>query len=359
MSTPSARERRARAVAEAAAWAQRLDAADLSETERGEFVDWLRESPVHVAEMLRMGRLFSALGDFGGWSELPTTEHATSDTVVRLDARRAPTLSARIQRGPRRARIAAVAAVFALFLFGAGWAYRQFSDIHLYTHDGERREVTLDDGSVLRLSPRTDVRVKMEANLRSIALKEGEAVFRVAKDPLRPFVVNAARARVQAVGTVFAVARHADTVVVTVSEGRVSVLPIAEETRRSAGEVTLLPIALQANERISISSAGVTGGVRRVESARVPQWDDTALVFENLRVAEVVSRFNRRNRVQIRIVDEALAARTVSGVFDADDPQSFVAFLITIAGAKSIDRGPDEIVVTAGSASAASTAPAH
>ena len=361
MSTPSERERRAHAVTEAAVWVQRLDADDLSEAERGEFVDWLRESPLHVAEMLRMGRLSAELTNFSGWSELPRNEHASSGRVVHLNVLRAPPVSEHSRRGPLNARIAAVAAVLALIVLGAGYAYRQFSEIHLYTHDGERREVTLDDGSVLRLSPRTDVRVKMETNLRSIALNRGEAVFRVAKDPRRPFVVSAAQTRVQAVGTVFAVARHADTVVVTVSEGRVSVVPIAQETRQGAGEVTPLPIALQANEGISISSGGAASTVRRVESTRVPQWADTELIFENLSVAEVVSRFNRRNRVQIRIVDEVLAARTVSGVLDTDDPKSFVDFLSTIAGAKRMDSGPDEIVLTAGSASdsAAQTAPAH
>lgn len=357
MSTPSAQTRRARAVVEAAAWVQRIGASDLSETERGEFVDWLRESPVHVAEMLRMARLSSALADFDGWSGLRAAEHTSSDTVVRVDLRRAPRLTGRIQPARWRTRMAAVAAVLALLLFAAGWLYQQFSEIRLVTHDGERREVTLNDGSVVRLSPRTDVRVKMQANLRSLALKQGEAVFRVAKDPQRPFVVTAARARVQAVGTVFAVARRADTVVVTVSEGRVSVLPIPQETQRGNAAAQAAPIALNANERISISSVGVTGGVRRVALAHEAQWEDTELVFENLRVAEVVNRFNRRNRVQIRIADEALAARRVSGIFDADDPQSFVAFLSTIAGAKSIERGSDEILVTTGSASAA--APAH
>ena len=306
-----------------------------------------------------MNRLLVAVADFNGWSGLRAARPASSETVIQLDARRRPIQAVRIRPLERRARPAALAAALVFVLIAAGWAYRQFSNTRLYTHEGERREVTLEDGSVVRLSSQTELRVTMQPQLRSIALERGEAMFRVVKDPRRPFIVSAPQARVQAVGTVFAVARNAETVVVTVREGSVSVLPIAQNAQSAAEDARPGAIALQANERISISSVGVTDGVRRVEPAHVPQWDDAQLVFENQRVADVVSRFNQRNRVQIRVTDEALAARKVSGIFDADDPQSFVAFLITVAGAKSAEPRPEEIVVIAPSTGAASAEPAH
>jgi transmembrane sensor len=173
-------------------------------------------------------------------------------------------------------------------------------------------------------------------------LESGEAVFRVAKDPARPFVVSAAQASVRAVGTVFSVARNGDSVVVTVSEGRVAVVPSFESARGNPSG----SIALQANERISISPAGTASEVRRVAANHVPAWDDNQLVFENARVADVVSRFNRRNRMQIHISDQTLRTRTVSGIFDADDPRSFVDFLTVVAGASSTESGSDEIIVT-------------
>ena len=60
MNPTSADARRARVASEAAAWAQRLNSPHPSQLELGEFVDWLRESPVHVAEMLRIERLTAA-----------------------------------------------------------------------------------------------------------------------------------------------------------------------------------------------------------------------------------------------------------------------------------------------------------
>jgi transmembrane sensor len=176
-----------------------------------------------------------------------------------------------------------------------------------------------------------------------VVIERGEAVFHVAKDRNRPFVVAAAGTRVQAVGTVFSVASNAETVVVTVTEGRVKVTP-AGATIGGAGRER--EILLGANERVSVSAQGIARPVRRIEVAPTPEWGDNQVVFENTRVADVVARFNRHNRVQIRIDDEVLATRTVSGVFAVDDPRSFVEFLQSVAGAAGTDNGSDEIVVS-------------
>jgi transmembrane sensor len=355
MSAPSAEARRARAAAEAAEWVRRLNSDSLGATERGDLVDWLRESPVHVAEMLRYGRLESALGEFVDWSRVPPADSLESNTVVSLAAVSSLPKSEHPRRALRRTRIAAIAAGMVLVALTGVLGYHHFSPAMIATHEGERREITLQDGSVVRLSSNTDLRVELRPALRSVVLEHGEAVFRVAKDPRRPFVVYAAKARVQAVGTVFTVARNTDTVVVSVAEGRVTVAPSDANGKKGTGPDLRKPIALQANDRISISSLGVVSDIRRVETSRTAEWDDNELVFENSRVSDVVDQFNHRNRVQIRITGDALAARTVSGIFDADDPRSFVDFLTTVADATSTQTGSGEIVV----ASRSDAAPAN
>ncbi len=57
-------ERREWARAEAAEWWERLEAGEMSRDRREEFVDWLRESAVHVAEMLRMAQIRAVLDEF-------------------------------------------------------------------------------------------------------------------------------------------------------------------------------------------------------------------------------------------------------------------------------------------------------
>ncbi len=61
-----------------------------------------------------------------------------------------------------------------------------------------------------------------ETHERRIELQEGEAYFTVAKDPGRPFVVEAGDKRVVAIGTQFAVRREGGEVRVVVTEGSIN-----------------------------------------------------------------------------------------------------------------------------------------
>jgi transmembrane sensor len=197
------------------------------------------------------------------------------------------------------------------------------------TGTGESRVVTLADGSTLQLGPQSHARVLFSARQRDVSLGRGEAVFKVAKDPARPFTVLADRARVRAVGTEFGVERRGDAVVVTVAEGRVAV-------SASASPVTfpfmkdsppLSPIALDADEQVAIPHVGRTGPVRRVDSASSLAWVHGRLVFNDDVISLVVERFNQYNHVRLVLRDPTIASRRISGSFDATDPESFLAFL--------------------------------
>src|SRR3954471_20739492 len=77
-----ANSRRARAGAEAAEWWVRIESGELSRADREQFVDWLRESALHVAEMLRMAEVHGALERFHDWIRIPTEDPQASSNVV-------------------------------------------------------------------------------------------------------------------------------------------------------------------------------------------------------------------------------------------------------------------------------------
>jgi len=81
-------------------------------------------------------------------------------------------------------------------------------------------------------------------------------------------------------------------------------------------------------------SSGTAEPVRKVDSDRELAWAKGRLVFDNETVADAIREFNRYNRVQLHVADEALAKRPVSAVFDASDPESFIAFLQTVASVR-------------------------
>lgn len=329
-------DRRARAGEEAGEWLLRLQAGELPREERAAFVDWLRESPVHVAEMLRIASVHGALEHFERWAGLSTNGSENSDTVVVL-----PTASgvpeAESKSVPfnapgtkkRSVVVWSIAATLACIAVAVAWLIPALRGHVIETERGERREVALADGSVVQIDPETRLRVKLEEHSRQIFLDTGRALFRVAKNPARPFLVHADATTVRAVGTAFGVERHKEGVVVTVAEGKVAVegalpvnaLPPSGEAPNGKG------ILLVANEQVTVQPAAPASRVRKVDSERELAWADGRLVFDDTPVAEVVAQFNRYNSIQIQVQDEQLARRPISGVFNAANPEAFIDFI--------------------------------
>src|SRR5687768_11993584 len=89
-------DRRASASAEAADWWLNLKSNEINRAEREQYVAWLRESPVHVSEMLRMARLHKTLAKLDCWDEVNTDDRngeeakvvELSDSHPRLSGRR-------------------------------------------------------------------------------------------------------------------------------------------------------------------------------------------------------------------------------------------------------------------------------
>src|ERR1700736_2929876 len=227
----AASDRRKRASEEAAAWWVRLQTDELPRAEREQFVDWLRESAVHVGEMLRMAKVHGALEQFHRWAHI-STDGPDEDNIVSL------TISSPVAAGGdtpskpappdpspfrRRLRLYALAASLTAIVIAAAWPLISLRGQTIQTERGERREVALSDGSVVAVDPETRLRVKFEEHTRRVFLERGRALFRVAKNADRPFLVQADRTTVRAVGTAFGVERQKQGIMVTVAEGKVAV----------------------------------------------------------------------------------------------------------------------------------------
>jgi transmembrane sensor len=343
--TSDARFEHLRIAEQAAWWLLTLQSEQLSATQRADFIDWLRESPLHIAEMLRVCRLQRDLSGFRGWNLIEPMVGTQAAAVIELAG--TPMVSARGVRSPaRRMAVPLLAAgVAALCLLGV-MLFTRFNQIVLRTQLGERREMTLTDGSVVDLAPDTEVVVRYRSRERLITLARGEALFHVAKNANRPFVVQAALTNVRAVGTVFNVERDLRGVSITVVEGRVSVSQqSASRAAGSAAESCATALCLGADEQVSISPAGKATAVRRVQSEAETGWATGRLMFDNETIAAIASRFNLYNRTQIQILDTDLAARRISGVFRASDPESFVAFVQSVAGAQIAQRDSNHITL--------------
>lgn len=298
---------------QAAEWFIRLHNGELTVAERYACLQWLKTSPVHIAELLRVCRMYSGMVAM----ELPLyyANKDTSTNVVELKPRNAAAPDATHRLSTWRGRIAAGVAVLIVALLFGNVAKVAWLERTLETKASEWRVFTLADGSVVRAGPRTELRHAFGDDRRLVHLTRGRAVFQVAKDPSRPFIVDADIALIKAIGTRFEV-RHLNggQVRVIVSAGSVDVV-------HGDGAGTQA-VSLAANQKVVASSAGIT----LVPSADVERdlaWAGRWLEFADSTVREAVDEFNDLNRVQIVVAAE-LTELPVRGAFEADDPESFV-----------------------------------
>jgi transmembrane sensor len=193
----------------------------------------------------------------------------------------------------------------------------------------------LADGSIVELEPGASIDVQFDAGVRRVALARGAALFRVASEAARPFVVAADGTEVRAVGTTFQVRLGSAAIAVLVTEGRVRVEDAATRASVLPPAPGDSPPLLRAGERAEIARGSVAARVAAVsadEIARELAWRAPRLAFEGAPLGDVVRAINRRNRVQIALASDSLAALRLSGDFAPDDPETFARLAAAALG---------------------------
>jgi transmembrane sensor len=310
-----------RAAQEAARWLAVLSDERCSEAEREAFMQWLRSSTQHVDEFLRLSTIARRASKRSLWpddsAEALVAAARASANVATL-GNRAETTAATPRRTPLHWAIAASLALGV----GGYVAKPQFDALRAPTYAtavGEQRSITLEDGSIIQLNSRSQVRAHYARSLRAVELVEGEAIFRVAKDATRPFRVRTGGADVVAIGTAFNVNASDARTIVTVLEGRVRV-----ESRR---ERTTPAFELAIGEQLIWSPTAPPQKLELRDTEKVTSWTERRLIFENTPIGAAALEFARYSPRAIRVEDPQLAARKINGVFAATDPASLVDFL--------------------------------
>jgi transmembrane sensor len=320
---------------QAAEWLLRWHCGDLSIAERFEYLQWLKTSPVHIAETLRMCRMYSWLQNTK--LKLFITNEDSFSNVVELPPREREAGAARgaSRLGLWRTRIAAGICAIALVGVLGFVAKVTWLDDTLQTQASEWRTVPLSDGSSITAGPYTKLYHDIGDDQRLVTLTQGRAMFRVAKDS-RPFLVDAGTVVVRATGTQFAVQRHGDQVKVTMREGSVIVTPA------SGVEAPFASVPLATDQQLTVSASG-DPAITQVNGEESTEWARNGLRFKaGDTVRDAVEQFNEYNAIRIE-VDEVTGARQMRGAFDADDPISFAEAVKETTGALVVRETPERI----------------
>jgi transmembrane sensor len=190
-----------------------------------------------------------------------------------------------------------------------------------YAAAGEGRTLTLEDGSRVQLDVASRFNVRLGSKQRSLELLDGRALFDVAHDAARPFVVRVGSSSVTALGTRFQVQREGDRITVTLAKGSVAV---ARQTGQSGGAQQT---RLQPGEQLSWSGDNTDWTLRTADTEAVLGWTRGRLIFRGTPLADVVAEVNRYSARKLVLTDPSLAKLPVHGNFVAGDAGTVVAAL--------------------------------
>ncbi|MCK0197173.1 FecR domain-containing protein [Ancylobacter sp. 6x-1] len=296
--------------AAAAEWVARLDGGPLDAAERIAFRDWLDAHPDHRPAFDEVHSAWRSLDPLRGRGE---------------DWRRAgppaapPARGRAVRRGAAVLGLLAVLALGALGLDSLGFGIRDLAIAWRADHRtlaGERRHLSLPDGSEVELGPDSALALHYSATERRVSLLAGEAYFAarpVSQDESRAFVVEAGGGSTTALGTAFTVNLEDDCAEVVALEHNVRVA--LSTPKPAAGE----EVVLAPGDAVRYGEARGLGRVRRVDVARKTAWRRGVLVFDEESLSDAVATLNRYRTGRILVLGSALKSREVTGVFQASD----------------------------------------
>ncbi|MFJ4346799.1 FecR domain-containing protein [Pseudomonas sp. NPDC089401] len=262
------------------------------------------------------------------WFEQHHDHQAAWQYVQRVGQRFAPLQhegsgAGRVLREHDARRFSRRSGLKSLLVLGAGsllgWSAWRGAPLQGWTADlatgiGETRETRLADGSQLWLGAQSAVDLDFSRLARVLRLRFGEILVETAHDGRRPFFVDTAQGRMQALGTRFAVCQQGERTRLDVYAGAVEV------STALSGERCIV----QAGQQVDFTTQGI-GPARPAQSAG-ESWVHKRLNAEDMPLAHLLQTLGRYRHGHLGW-HPAVAQLSVMGAFPLDDTDRALALL--------------------------------
>ncbi|WP_277182684.1 FecR domain-containing protein [Caballeronia sp. BR00000012568055] len=283
-------------------WWVELQSGNTRDTDRRAFEHWLAEHPDHARAWRHIE---SVSGRMRGLSE-----HASAARA------------ALAQKPARRRRESIKLLMLLFFAGGSAYVAEQRLPWRAWKADyrtavGERRTITLADGTRLMLNTDSAIDIRYTADARRVRLVRGEIMVTTghAEPSSRRFFVDTTQATLEALGTRFAVRQDADNARLDVFEGAVRIEP------------------MDAPQNAAVLHAGERARFDRLQVARVQRtdpddaaWTSGLIVASHMRLDDFLAELSRYRNGLVRC-DPDIAALRLSGTYPLDDTDRVLAAL--------------------------------
>jgi transmembrane sensor len=313
--------------AEAAAWIARLHGTGRTDEDDRSFQRWMAANVLHARAFERMTKLWEAAAGL-------------ESRVLENQWRRAQRTRETTRRFGLLHGLGLACALVAVVM-GAFW----FRNPSIATAIGERRNLTLEDGTRLTLNTATHVRIQYGKTQRRLTLETGEVFLEVARQAERPFIVSTENAEIKVLGTAFSIRDDRHETEVTLVEGKVTVTDShhGEDLSQMQTPAAPLVFTLLPGERLTLASARAPA-LDHPSVEKVTAWRQGLVALERTSLRDAVEEMNRYSSTKLVIAQPGRSDVEVSGVFHAGDSEEFARALALTHGIRSKQSG-DTIIL--------------
>jgi transmembrane sensor len=301
---------------QAAEWLMQLNASHVSDEDRRACARWQQASPEHARAWARAELLMNKLGGLPAELAMPVLDRP-----------------AQLDRAGRRKAVAKLAGLLAAL--PAAWLGWRLFDRQQWSADqrtaiGERREIRLADGTRVILNTASAMDVGYDAQRRLIRLRCGEIMIETATDTAavrRPFYVETAEGRMEALGTRFSVRQEEGRTQLAVFESAVRIAP--RKMPPSGFRI------IQAGQKTGFSASAIEA--EQISARDDEAWAHGMLLADRMRLAEFAAELGRY-RSGVLHCDPAVADLLISGTFPLDDPERVLSMLVSTYPVSAVQR---------------------
>lgn len=301
------------ALDQAADWLMLLNDSAATEADRRACQRWQAAAPDNARAWARAELLMNRLGGLPPELAMPVLDRP-----------------ARLQRRHVIAKLAGLLAALP-----AAWLGWRVVDEQAWTADhrtatGQRRTISLADGSKITLNTATAVDIRYDQQQRLVRLRSGEILIETARDTAavrRPFYVDTAEGRMEALGTRFSVRQDEGRTQLAVFESAVRIAPRKLSLAQSR--------IVQAGQKTAFTASRIEDDLPTARSDEA--WTHGMLLADKMPLAAFVAEL-ARYRSGVVHCDPVVAGLLVSGTFPLDDPEQTLSMLVSTYPVNAVQR---------------------
>lgn len=304
---------------EAREWFTLMQSGSVSETEQAQLQAWLQADSAHQTAYHQYEMIWQDLSGLANTKELAALKRSAKPSLFEIVRDKLHGILAGVRAWNPKSQFGfALASVAIIAVVAINFQSEKIVTQDYATTTGEVKQFTLEDGSEVTLGAKSELKAWANKKERHIILVSGQAFFKVAKNPQRPFWVDAGETKVRVVGTQFDVRKGSDRTRVAVLEGIVNV---------SSTSKTTTPVVLTAGQQVTRLNEGTFEAVNSISVSELESWRNGRLIYLRASLADVVADANRYFNNSISLGSKNLANLKVTAAVSTNQMDALTDML--------------------------------